>query len=147
MKSHKALLAIIGVVLALGLLVGCGHPKHRWHRRDFSNRFIKRLDRETKKLNLTEQQKERYTEIRAELQANLLAAREERTDLFNELHGQMDRENPDISAMADLLRARLREMPGMMEKNIDLFVEFYDVLDEDQKAQVLRHIRRRMPKK
>jgi len=48
---------------------------------------------------------------------------------------EMDKENPDINALAGLMKERAQNIPDMVSKPIDLFVNFYNLLDKDQQAR------------
>lgn len=148
MKFPKKPFIVGAVVLSLALLVGCGPPRHRrFHGRDFSKHILKRLDSRIEKLDLSEAQKKKYEEIRPKIEATLAKAREGREKLFRELRGEMDRENPDLHRAVSLVKLQLEEMPASVGENLNLFMEFYDVLDEDQKAQVVKQIRKRIRKR
>lgn len=147
MNFRRKFLIVGAVVLSLGLFAGCGpHVHHRLRDRDFSKHVMKRLDSRVKKLDLSETQKKKYEEIRLKIQANLTKGVEERNKFFRVLQSEIDRENPDMNAVAGLVKKQLKEMPGLMEDNLDLFVEFYNVLDEDQKARLIKMIQKKIGK-
>jgi len=56
----------------------------------------------------------------------------------------MNKENPDINALAGLIKERAQHVPDMVSKPIDLFVDFYNLLDKDQQARVIEMFRLRM---
>jgi hypothetical protein len=56
----------------------------------------------------------------------------------------MNKENPDMNALADLIKERAQHIPDMVSKPIDRFVDFYNLLDEDQKARVIEMFRMRI---
>lgn len=165
MRFQKKYFILGAVVLFLGLLVGfavlagsgplrfCGGDFHpSWHGRgfhpgfsdeNFSEQILKRLDHGVDYLDLSETQKQEYQEIRLRIQARLTEGMEERRKLFTELRSEMDRENPDLVRVAELVKERVRDMPVFVEHHVDLFVEFYSILDEDQKAQLVEMIRER----
>ena len=169
MKSIKKSFIVGVVVLVFGLLSGCGpHGFHdedfsardskeggafcrRWghHRfgdKDFSDHIMKRIDSRVEDLDLSDSQRKKYEEIRDKIKANLTEAMEERKRLFKELQSEINREDPDMNVVTSLVKKRLKDMPGSMEGNLDLFVELYNILDEDQKAQVVEMMRKRMGK-
>jgi hypothetical protein len=49
-----------------------------------------------------------------------------------------------VGVITGLLKDQLRGMPDVMEKHLDYFEEFYNILDEDQKAQVIQKFRKKM---
>ncbi len=168
MKSQKksfikgaVAIIIAAVVLSLGLVAGCGphgfrektswrHStgwmEDRFHDKDFPEHIMKRMDSRVEDLDLSETQKKKYEEIRQKIQSSLTRGFEERKTLMEELKKEINRETPDMNAMTGLVKKRLEDRPGSMEENLDLFVEFYNILDEDQKAHVIKMIRKRIGK-
>lgn len=167
MKSKRKSLTIGAVALACGLLAGCGpHPfwdtgssagdskerrafckrwaHHRFGDKDFSDHIMKRIDSRVEDLDLSENQREKYEEMRLKIKANLTEAMEGRKELFAELRTEINREDPDMNAVTGLVKNQFVGMPDRMTEMLDLFVEFYDILDEDQKAQVMKVIRKRI---
>jgi hypothetical protein len=152
MKNQKKFF-IAGVIMMIAALFsGCGPHlcskergwgHHGFKDKDFPERIMKRLDRKVDDLDLSESQSETYKEIRAKIKANLIKAGEERGELFDEIRAQLDREKPDMNAAVELVKEKLRGMPEHMGHTLDLFMEFYNVLDEDQKAKVVEMIRKR----
>lgn len=148
MKHRRTHLIIGGIIftflvsIGLASFSGCGH--HPFHKRDFSKHVLKRMDRRVKKLNLSDSQKIKYEEIRSKVQANMTEARHERERLFEALKIEINGENPDIEAIAGLLKNRLKAFSPIMEENIDYFSDFYKILDEDQRAKVLTKLRKKL---
>jgi hypothetical protein len=56
----------------------------------------------------------------------------------------MNKENPDINALAGVMKERAQNIPDMVSRPIDLFVDFYNLLDKDQQAKVIEMFRARM---
>ena len=165
MKFQKKHFIVGAVVLSVGLLAGFAvlagsyHPRFgdknfhfgpcvrgfhpRFGDHDVSQHILSRLDHGVEYLDLSETQKQTYAEIRRKIQDRLTEGMEERKKLFMEIRGEMDRENPDLVKVANLMKERIKGMPALMEEHVDLFIEFYNILDEDQKAQLVGMIRER----
>jgi hypothetical protein len=153
MKTTCKSLVVVALLLSFTLLAGCGphryykergwgHP--RFSGRDFPERMLKRMDSKAEELDLTEGQRATYEEIRAKIKANLIQAGEDREKLFTQVREELDRENPDMKAVVGMVKGKLKDMPEHMGKALDLFLEFYSVLDEDQKAKVVEVIREKV---
>jgi hypothetical protein len=56
----------------------------------------------------------------------------------------MNKEDPDVKALSDSIKKRIKHFSGFMEENLDLFVEFYDILDQEQKEKIMATIREKM---
>jgi Spy/CpxP family protein refolding chaperone len=154
MKLRKKSLIIGGIaflaagMLFIGLLTGCrpipGHGPHRFCKKDFSEHVLRRMDREVKKLDLSEAQYAQYEDIRQRVAADLAEGAKQSRQLFVDLQSEMNKEDPNVGVITGLLKDQLRGMPGVMEKHLDYFEEFYNILDEDQKAQVIQKFRKKM---
>jgi len=157
---------IIGGAILVGLLAGfavlaasgpppfCKGGFHRsWHGkgfhsrqldRDFSEHILERLDYGADQLELSDNQREEYEEVRQRIKDHLREGMEHRRAFIRELRGEMDQEHPDLISLATRFKERIREMPDFVEDHVDLFVELYNILDEDQKARFVDMIRERM---
>ncbi len=150
MKITSKSLMVVALLLSFTFLAGCG--PHRYYKErgwghprfgggNFSERMLKRMDNKVEELNLTEGQRATYEEIRAKIKANLMKAGEDREKLFAQVRDELDRENPDMNAVVGMVKGKLKDMPEHVGQALDLFLEFYNVLDEDQKGKVVEMIR------
>jgi hypothetical protein len=121
--------------------MGC-HPGT--HGEDIAEFILWKMDRHVKELNLTDTQKKEYAKSKEEIRAGITEAIERKKDFHRIVHEEMAKENPDIDALAGLMKARSQNIPDMVSKPIDLFVNFYNLLDENQKASVIEMLRARM---
>jgi len=143
MKAKTILLALGCVAVASLLLTSCtGHPR-RHHRPD-PEVMLRRLDRRVKKLELTEAQTRQYEEIRTRFKGDLLNDISRFKNTHNIIRTQLMMDDPDIQAIAEELKQRMAGSPDLRAKYLDYFVEFYHILDEDQRQKVLKHINRRL---
>jgi len=156
MKNRKKYFIIGAVILFFGALAGLGvtvasGPHGSWHRgfhhgfhEEFADFILWRMDRHVKDLNLDETQMQEYERIREEVKGYLTEAMEKRRDFHGILVDEISKEKPDIDALANLVKERMKNVPDFLSKHLDLFVEFYNILDENQKAQVIERLRYRM---
>lgn len=158
---------VIGaLILSLAILVGIGAtmaygPRGSWargfppgfhgmgchpgpHGEDIADFIMWKMDRHVKELNLTDAQKKEYERSKEEIRAGIADAIERKKDFHRIVHEEMDKENPDMNALAGLMKERAQNIPDMVSKPIDLFVNLYNLLDENQKARVIEMFRRRM---
>ena len=159
MRLKKRYFIIAAIILVIALVVGCGMfsscGKQRFcdrdfppgfHGKDFSEHVLGRLDKKVEKLGLSETQQGKYQEIRNKIEADLFKMREDRKVFFRELQNEFNRENPDINAVARLLKEKIQHILGVMERKLDQFLDFYNILSEDQKAQVIKKFREKVGK-
>ncbi|PKN28586.1 MAG: hypothetical protein CVU64_12540 [Deltaproteobacteria bacterium HGW-Deltaproteobacteria-21] len=161
-NSRKAGIVILGIG-ALGLLIalgsGCGPRSpfegrdHAWsswkrphgfHGKDFSEHVLKHVDERVQTLNLTEPQKEQYAAIRLRLKSELINGQENRKRLMVNVKKEMRKDLPDIHEVAGMVSDHVGMLPGAMDKGMKLFLEFYEILDENQKANVIQHLRKHL---
>ena len=147
MKVKRKHLIIGAVLLSLGLFAGCGlHRHHPCRGRDVSKHVLKRLDRGARKLNLTDVQKEKYDEFRLKIEAHLKAMKTERGRFLGEMKTELNQEDPDIDAVVERVKMHFRALPEKMEEPLDLFAEFYQVLDDDQRVEMMKHLEKKIKK-
>ena len=119
-------------------------PHSGFHNKDIAEFLLWKLDKRVKKLDLTEDQKEKYNELRSNIEKHFMEGVGDRKSLKKELHEEINKEDPDIRMMAESMKRKIHEISGFLEKNLDLLVEFYESLDSTQKERVLDAIRDRM---
>ena len=157
MKSIKKLYLIGDVALVLSVVAGLGFvvasgPGKDWGRgfhgphfhRDLPKHVLSRMDSRVETLNLTGPQKAKYGEIRAKVENRLREGLEDRKRLKEEMRTELNKETPDMHLVSGMLKKRIRGISGFLDENLDLVVEFYDMLDEKQKTTVLDHFRDKM---
>ena len=149
--NYAALLLI--VMVFLGQTAGCRsyHGEHggkfghgRCFEKDFSEHVLERFDSHAEELDLTDKQKESYVQIRLKAKAYMEKNAEKRKAFFEDLRTEMEKENPDVNAAAERVKKGLREFQAAMEEHVGLFMDFYNILDENQKAKVLKGFKKRM---
>jgi Spy/CpxP family protein refolding chaperone len=143
-----------GFVSASGPLGGVGwncspgfHGKgfhSKFHNRDFSEFIIWQMDREVQQLNLTSDQNAKYEEIKENLTAHLSGDTDDRRRLMEQFHTEMSKENPDVNYLIETLKTKLDEVYDFAYENLDLFSEFYDMLDSSQQQMLTGKIKERM---
>ena len=155
-----ALILTLAIVVGIGATMAYG-PKGSWarsfppgfhgmgchpgpHGEDIADFILWKMDRHVKELNLNDVQKKEYEKSKEEIRAGIAQAIERKKDFHRIVHEEMDKENPDINALAGLMKERAQNIPDMVSKPIDLFVNFYNLLDENQKARVIEMFRSRM---
>ncbi len=164
--SRRKKTVIGALILSLAILVGIGAtmaygPRGSWargfppgfhgmgchpgpHGEDIADFILWKMDRHVKELNLNGAQKKAYEKSKEEIRAGIADAIERKKGFHRIVHEEMDKENPDINALAGLMKERAQHIPDMVSKPLDLFVNFYNLLDENQKAKVIEMFRTRM---
>jgi hypothetical protein len=148
------------VATGIGAILACG-PNGEWgkgfhpgfHRmgfhpgprgEDVADFILWKMDKHVKELDLNEAQRQEYEKAKGEIKATIAEGMKRRMEFLDILRDEMSKENPDMDALASLVKERVNHLPDMVSKNIYLFMSFYNTLDGDQKAQVIEMFRHRM---
>jgi hypothetical protein len=152
-KKYVIGAVILSVVVAVGIGVtmACG-PKGPSgagfypgpHSEDVADFIMWKMDRGVKTLNLNEAQTREYEKVKEGIKAGIADALAKRREFRGIVRDELDRENPDVNALAGLIKERVNRIPEMVSKKIDLFVNFYNTLDKDQKARAIEMLRSRV---
>jgi Spy/CpxP family protein refolding chaperone len=164
MKDRKRLMIIGGVIFSLAVVLGIGitsafGPKNGWggfHRgfhgigfhhgppiEEITEFIMWKMDRRARELNLTEPQRREFERIKDEVRSTIAEAIERRREFHRRVMEELDRETPDIVGLADTIKGRVNSIPQMVSTKIDLLVNFYDMLDNEQKARLVEMCRSR----
>ncbi len=156
MKSKKYLIPGLALLM-ISFIGGCSRfsqPQDsekdncRWRQKfrnkDFSEHVLRKMDRHVEELNLTSSQKNEYNMLREKIKSDLKQMKETRKNFFSNLRNEINRPNPDISVMADFVKRGLSRMPDRIQNHMDYFVEFYHILDENQKNDVIGGFRKKL---
>jgi Spy/CpxP family protein refolding chaperone len=134
-----------GLVAARGPCSGFYRGFHPWlHHKDVSEFILCRLDKGVEGLNLSEAQKGKYEEMKGKLETRVKEHRDERKRFMEELQSAMNKEDPDVKVLSESVKKRIERFSGFMEGNLDLFVEFYQTLNQEQKEKITAAIRKKM---
>jgi hypothetical protein len=157
MGKRKKYFIVGSIVLLIVLLKGFGlaaawgpcrgfhrgfHPG--FHHKDISEFILWRLDKGIEGLNLSEPQKGKYEGMKGKLETRFKEHRDDRKRWMEELQTAMKKEAPDVKVLSESVKKRIERFSGFMEGNLDLFVEFYETLDKEQKEKILAKIREKM---
>ena len=157
MGKRKKYFVVGGIVFLIMLFTGFGlvaargpcrgfhrgfHPG--FHHKDVSGFILWRLDKGVEGLNLSEPQKGKYEEMKGKLEARFKEHRDDRKRWMEELQTAMKKEDPDVKVLSESIEKRIKRFSGLMEGNLDLFVEFYETLDKEQKDKIMATIRKKM---
>ena len=157
METRKKYFIAGGIVLLIMLFTGFGlvaargpcrgfhrgfHPG--LHNKDFLELILRRLDKRVEGLNLSEAQKGKYEQMKGKMETRLKEHRDDRKRWMEELQTAMNKEDPDVKVLSESVKKRMERFSDFIEGNLDLFVEFYDTLDKEQKDKVIATIREKM---
>ncbi len=148
MKRKKILSAgvIMLVVSAIIVVNGCRpHKRGIFLSENFPENILKRIDSKVAELNLNSAQQEEYNNIREKMKADLIEGRDQRLRNFDEINDELNMPNPDVSKIVSMVKKFHAE--GSAKRNekfneyADTAIEFYNMLDEEQKSIVIEKLR------
>ena len=123
----------------------CGRGFHPpFFKKAFPELILNRVDNKMEELNLSEEQREKYVQLKASFKADFEEMRTGRYKFMNEMRDVIDQKKPDMQRLAGLVKDRLNRMPERIGTHLDQLVDFYNILNEEQKARVLERMRERM---
>jgi Spy/CpxP family protein refolding chaperone len=139
------LFTAFGLVAARGPCRGFHKGLHPgFHDKDVLEFIFWRLDKGVEGLNLSEAQKEKYGEMKEKLETRFKEHRGDRKRWMEELQRAMKKEDPDVKSLSESLKKRIEHFSGFMEGNLDMFVEFYETLNKEQKEKIMAMVRGKM---
>jgi Spy/CpxP family protein refolding chaperone len=106
--------------------------------------IVWRLDEMAKDLNLAPPQKEKFDALRTGVKSRIGVVMEDHIALRKEIRGEMEKDVPDIAAIAPKVKKSISEMSADVQTNIDLFTAFYGSLDNQQKKKLADMFHKRM---
>ena len=135
---------LLAGLVAAGLALGAAYDNSPFKRGpEF---FLERMDGKVKELNLNDSQKEKFAEIRVRIEKSMESGREEGRAFFEKLKTELNRDAPDMKAVAALIKTQMGRFQDRVGLGVDHFVEFYGILDAEQKEQVLAKAREHLGK-
>ncbi|MCP4750308.1 MAG: hypothetical protein GY866_05415 [Proteobacteria bacterium] len=140
MKTRKPFYLITMLVMVLGLLSLNACSRHRIGHGN-PERLLEHIDDHVEDLDLNDEQNVKYQEIRAKAEVKLTNQHLSRKKFMLKLKDRINQKNPDISALNGQLKEKLKAMPPALSAYLDYFEEFYNILNDEQKAEVLEEFR------
>ena len=159
-KKHVVIgliVLFVTIFMGFGLMAigearrGCyGHFPMRFHGRgiharhlgnDSPEHMLSFLDKRIEFLDLNKTQEKKYEEIRDKIKSHFSERMKDRKAFAERLREEINRENPDIDLIADLVKKRNQTMSRSMDEGLKYFVEFYKQLDDNQKRLIIERFR------
>ena len=136
-----------GLIAILGSTVSCGfvhRPHYRARPKRIASIVFLRMDNEATKLGLTETQKRQYEEMKRRVEIEMESDFQNFREVPREVIALLDEEEADLENIVSELKDRMAEGEDIRGKYLDYLVEFYDMLDERQKALFMEDLRKEL---
>lgn len=129
----------IFAVALIGLL-GVSACRHK----DRSERILKHIDSRVSKLDLNETQKAKYQEIRSKVAVELKSQFAVRQKVRDSLKTELTKPEPDMRGASVQLEKLMKDRGDGFARLPGYFADFYETLNPEQKAKVLKKMRDRL---
>jgi len=113
-------------------------------RKDMAEFIFWKMDKKAQAMNLTTHQKAKYETFRENMKSDFTEFQTGRQKMKDRFRKELSKETPDIPMVLESAKVKVQEMSKGMNKNLDLFLDFYNSLDNGQKAMVSEEIKKRM---
>ncbi len=112
--------------------------------RDHSDRILSHMDRKVAHLDLDADQERKYQALREKIRSEMRLNYEARIAATLRVKEEFARENPDVKALSQFVKERIKSRSAFMEQTPDYFAEFYAILKPEQQREVRDWIRDRL---
>jgi len=109
-----------------------------------AERILCKLDRRVKSLDLTAEQNERYQSLRSRLKVDIEAHQAARNGVLRQLKLEFEKENPDVAAQSAGIKRAMQDRQTAFLKMPDYYLEFYNILNDEQKSRINERIRKKL---
>ncbi len=142
MHIRKSLLAGVAI-LGIGIMAvtGC-HPRPPFHKADFPDRVVKRMDKMAEEFKLNDVQRQKYNELREFVKTQLGAMREYHKQTMQAVDRELSQAKPDANKIAALVKKGHADRPERFNELVDKTVALYNSLDDTQKARVVEKLKK-----
>ncbi len=147
MKLTKKI-TMAGIAALIGFFAyGCRHNGHHKHfcSNDFPENILSHADKKVKELNFNEIQQKKYSQIREQVKADMIAARNEKLQKLDEANDELAKQNPDINKLAGNFKkfhdAGHAKKADAFSRYYDQVLELYNLLDKDQQEKIIDKLR------
>ncbi|MEQ8167419.1 MAG: Spy/CpxP family protein refolding chaperone [Candidatus Eremiobacterota bacterium] len=166
-KSMLWILLALGIIGSAIFLVGFkweGRCGGRWHGHN-KDAMIKRMDNMVKDLKLTGEQQAKFDELKKKMTENMGKGPQmdrehymdggEKDGFRDEMMTELKKDNPDVNSLAGKVKSemdqklvkqkeRLEQRTANSKECIDLFVNFYNMLDDNQKKLLVNKVHKKI---
>ncbi|MBU3914267.1 hypothetical protein KKA14_01920, partial [bacterium] len=117
------------------------HDRKSFRHRRHSGRILAHIDDEVEDLNLNEEQKTKYQLLILRLEAEMAKQKAEWAVFKVKMHQEAVQNKLEIKPLTGMLREKLNEMPQSISVYLDFVDEFFEILNNEQKAVVFEELK------
>ncbi|MGD9124394.1 MAG: Spy/CpxP family protein refolding chaperone, partial [Desulfarculaceae bacterium] len=107
---------------------------------------LSRMDERVKELNLSPEQQKKYEALRTEIKEQIQKRMQAQEKFLGQVKDQLYKDDPDLKTINNAVKQKLQEMSVVVGEGMDRFLEFYGLLDPEQKQKIIDTIRDRIDK-
>ena len=135
---------MIGGVAIITSLASCGGFMHHHCSANRVNHIMEHIDDKVEDLDLTAEQQVKYNGIREKMVVELQKSHQKRMTLMKKANSELKKEAPDVNMLIADARTMAKDMPADINAKIDLFSEFYAILNDRQKKELQEEVREKL---
>ncbi|MGD8561322.1 MAG: Spy/CpxP family protein refolding chaperone [Desulfarculaceae bacterium] len=105
---------------------------------------LSRMDERVKELALSPKQQKKYEALRTEIKEQIQKRMQAQEKFLGQVKDQLYKDDPDLKTINNAVKQKLQEMSAVVGEGMDRFLEFYELLDPEQKQKVIDKIRDRI---
>lgn len=128
---------IASLVLAI---VSCGGPPP-FASPKFPERVLHHIDDLADDLDLTADQQQKYEGIRARLKTDMEVELTSRRSFMTRIRKELEKDKPNMASLSGETKNYFSDNPASINRKVDYFMEFYNILDEQQQEKVIKKMR------
>ena len=140
MKTRRFFSLLAVLVLITVFATGC---HSRRFGSDYPQAMLEHIDDEVEDLQLTAEQDDQYQALRARLETDLLGQKATHDQFRQSMKALIEQETTGVKEITANLRTKIKDVPAMADLYMDYIDEFYDILDDQQKATVMDEVRKK----
>ena len=164
MTKTEKIVSILSISLLVIVISGFGFvmvsgacgvdlfQKSSFHRRgmppfmqkEVGNFILWRMDKGFETLEMSGAQQNLYDQFHSRLQETIELGVKTRMEFKKQAMLEFTKENPDLSVMAMEIKSHVEMMSSTLSKNLSLFADFYNTLDNGQKKKITETIKEKM---
>lgn len=135
-KKRTLIISVLAVLVAFMAIGGITFAQKMKHMRDDGPLFMM-MEKMSKDLNLTEQQKTEMDKIRDEIKAKMESKRENRKGDMKDFEDAFKQDNLDKQTIKQLMSKHDADREEMKDFFIDEFVKFHALLTPEQRQKAI----------
>jgi hypothetical protein len=141
--------SLVMITGACGPGSGFGQRFHKrgippFMQKEIGSFILWRMDKGIKTLDLSKIQQKQYNNFRSRLEETMGNGLKTKIEFKKQALLEFDKEAPDLAVITGKIQADIEFMADSLSKNLALFTDFYNSLNDEQKGTITKNIKERI---